>query len=69
MASDNAEYFRHHGDRLDKKVRQLLNSDLKAILKELGLQVSGNKSLLQERILDCEHLPERAKSDLFTGHH
>lgn len=64
MASDNTEYLRHYGERLDKKVRQLLNSDLKAILKELGLQVSGNKSLLQERILQREHLPERVKSDL-----
>lgn len=38
--------------KLANKVKVLLNSDLKAVLKEEGLLVSGNKAVLQERIIE-----------------
>lgn len=34
-------------------VKSLLNSQLKQILREEGLHVSGVKSALQERVIDC----------------
>lgn len=52
--SGTYEYLKTYGDKLEKKIKQLLNSDLKAILKDEGLAVSGNKAVLQERILERE---------------
>lgn len=49
--TSNPGYMRAQGDILEKKVKGLLNSDLKSILKDEGLPVSGNKASLQERIL------------------
>lgn len=38
--------------KLANKVKTLLNSELKAVLKEESLAVSGNKAVLQERIIE-----------------
>lgn len=41
-------------DQLQRKVKQLLNADLKAICKSEGLPVSGVKATLQNRINERE---------------
>lgn len=49
--------LRQRSDQLQRKVKQLLNADLKSICKSEGLPVSGVKATLQARINErkCGH--------------
>lgn len=39
---------------IERKIKSLLNADLKAICKSEGLLVSGVKAVLQSRVLESE---------------
>lgn len=54
MASDPAR-LRDLASFVDRKIKSLINNDLKEICRQEGLQVSGVKAALQKRISEGNH--------------
>jgi hypothetical protein len=57
MASDSVR-LRDLAAFVDRKIKSLINNDLKEICRQEGLQVSGVKAALQKRISEGNSIPQ-----------
>ena len=64
MASDPVR-LRDLASFVDRRIKSLINNDLKEICRQEGLQVSGVKAALQKRISERNSIP-RVRTTLFT---